>query len=108
MDPLRIDILTLDESSFSNAKPSIFSTCFLVISSIFVVSTSLPGAAAEDVEELVTDIIEDRLQSLPDIDSITSTSQQGFSQIVVSFNVEADADEKPDEGPDPLDNVVQR
>ncbi len=72
---------------------------------IFVVSTSLPGAAAEDVEELITDIIEDRLQSLPDIDSITSTSQQGFSQIVVSFNVEADADEKSMDLSERLNNI---
>lgn len=72
---------------------------------IFVVSTQLPGASAEDVEELVTDVIEDRLQGLSDIDTITSASQQGFSQIVVSFNVESDAQEKSIDVKDRIDGI---
>lgn len=60
---------------------------------IVVVSTPFPGAAAEEVEEFVTDPIEDKLLSLEDVDDITSTSSRGSSSIVVNFDVDFDVDE---------------
>jgi multidrug efflux pump subunit AcrB len=60
---------------------------------IVVVTTAFPGASAEDVEEFVTDPIEDKLLSIEDVDDITSTSSQGVSSIVVNFDVDTDVDE---------------
>lgn len=61
---------------------------------IIVVTTFLPGASAIDVEELVTNEIESKIQGLEDIDSVTSVSSQGFSQIVVNFDIDSDGREK--------------
>jgi multidrug efflux pump subunit AcrB len=60
---------------------------------IVVVTTAFPGASAEEVEEFVTDPIEDKLLSIEDVDDITSTSSQGVSSIVVNFDVDTDVDE---------------
>ncbi len=61
---------------------------------VIVVTTILPGASALDVEELVTNEIETKVQSLADIDTLTSVSSQGFSQVVVNFQSESDGREK--------------
>ncbi len=61
---------------------------------IIVVSTALPGANAVDVEELVTNEIESRVQNLPDVDTVTSTSRPGFSTVVVNFDINAVGAEK--------------
>ncbi|MEM9336386.1 MAG: efflux RND transporter permease subunit [Patescibacteria group bacterium] len=53
---------------------------------IVSVTTVFPGAAAADVEDLVTDVIEDELlQALDDVDTIDSVSSQGLSVITVHF-----------------------
>lgn len=87
---------------------------------VIVVTTALPGASALDVEELVTNPLESRIQSLADIDSLTSVSSRGFSQIVVNFKSEADGRDKladtrervdrakPDLPSDVVDPVVQQ
>lgn len=59
-----------------------------------IVSTVLPGASALDVEELVTNVLESRLQGLSDVDTIESTSSQGFSNIFIQFDVRSDGREK--------------
>jgi HAE1 family hydrophobic/amphiphilic exporter-1 len=61
---------------------------------VVVVTTVLPGASAIDVEELVTDEIESKIQGLDEIDSLTSVSSQGFSQVVVSFDVDSNSRDK--------------
>ena len=61
---------------------------------IIVISTGLPGASAQDVEELVTNEIESRVQNLVDVDTVTSTSRPGFSTVVVNFDIDADGPEK--------------
>lgn len=57
---------------------------------VAVVTSSFIGASPADVEELITDPLEDKIKSLTNIDSLTSTSRQGFSSIVVKFDVNAD------------------
>ncbi len=61
---------------------------------IAVVNTSFFGASASDVETLVTDKIEDRIESVSDIVEYTSTSRTGFSSIVVEFEQNVDIDER--------------
>jgi len=49
--------------------------------------TVFPGASARDVEQRVTDPIEDALQrSIQDIRFVSSTSREGVSNILVRFN----------------------
>ena len=61
---------------------------------IAIVSAMLPGATASDMELLVTDIIEERVEDLDDLDGYTSISSQGFSLITVSFDADSDSKEK--------------
>ncbi len=50
-----------------------------------VVTTALPGAAAEDVEKKVTDPLEEAIRTLPDIRFVSSTSRDNSSIILVRF-----------------------
>ncbi|WP_395340029.1 efflux RND transporter permease subunit [Ningiella sp. W23] len=50
-----------------------------------IVLTSFPGASAERVEALVTDVIEDELRQLFEIKEIKSTSKAGFSSLSVEL-----------------------
>ena len=50
-----------------------------------IVLTSYPGASAERVEALVSDVIEDELRQLFEIKEIKSTSKAGFSSISVEL-----------------------
>ncbi len=54
--------------------------------------TQYPGASAEDVEEKVTKILEDRLTTIPDLKDITSISKQDISVITLSFDWGTDLD----------------
>ncbi|MEM6453533.1 MAG: efflux RND transporter permease subunit [Acidobacteriota bacterium] len=50
-----------------------------------VVTTRLPGASPERIEQLVTDKIEKKAQEMPEVDSITSESRTGISIVKVNF-----------------------
>ena len=51
-----------------------------------VVAVSWPGAAPEDVEELITIPIEDEIESLDHLDMFISASQEGRSRLNVIFD----------------------
>src|ERR1700722_4641492 len=55
-----------------------------------VVTTTLPGASAEDVETLITDPIEDQISGISNVDPVSSDSVDGVSSIVVEFDDNAD------------------
>ncbi len=55
------------------------------------ITTSLPGASAEDVEKLVTEPLEDALAQVADARFVQSNSREGFSDIAMRFN---DIDER--------------
>lgn len=82
-----------------------------------VVTTVLPGASAQDVEQLVTDKIEDHVIGITGVTKVTSTSGDGVSAVTVEFEANADIDksiqllkdevdkakpELPEEAQDPL------
>lgn len=50
------------------------------------ITTVWPGAAAEDVEKQITDILEDAIRKVSDIDFVQSTSKDSLSNILVRFN----------------------
>lgn len=58
------------------------------------VGTSFIGASALDVEQLVTNPLEDALAGIDDLKSLTSTSSLGFSSIGLEFEIGADIDKK--------------
>lgn len=56
------------------------------------VLTTYPGASPEEVASEVTTPLETALQQMPEIDEITSTSSDGFSEIEVEIRFEAAPD----------------
>lgn len=73
---------------------------------IAVVSTFYAGASPSDVESLVTDKIENRLEELDNVKLITSSSKNSLSSIVVEFEAEADLDNSIRELKDKVSEVV--
>ncbi len=59
------------------------------------VATLYPGATAREVEEEVTDKIEEEIQKMSQIDNITSISRPGFSLIFVEIRPEFSVAEMP-------------
>ena len=70
-----------------------------------IVSTVYPGAAAADVEKLVTNKLEDSISSVNNIDKLTSTSQDGVSMITAQFTSNADVDKSIQDLKDAVDKV---
>ncbi len=60
---------------------------------IAVVLTTYSGAGPEEVENLVTRIVESACASVSGLDSLTSTSSEGSSMVMVQFTDETDLDE---------------
>ncbi|MDB5225279.1 MAG: family efflux pump [Candidatus Adlerbacteria bacterium] len=60
---------------------------------IAVVTASLPGASAEDMESLVTNKLEAQISGVSNIDTLTSSSGDGMSVITVQFTAQADTDQ---------------
>jgi multidrug efflux pump len=52
---------------------------------MIAVSTAYPGVAPKDVETLVTRVIEDEVNRIPEIKQLTSTSEQGYSLVIAEF-----------------------
>ena len=64
---------------------------------IFTTVAVYPGASPEDMEQLVTEPIEKKLNELDDVKKLTSTSSDGLSVIRVEFEPETDAERKYDQ-----------
>ena len=71
-----------------------------------LVTTRLPGAAPEQVESEVTDKVEEAVNTISGIDTLTSTSSEGVSQVVVSFRLEKDADVATQEVRDKVNRIL--
>ena len=50
------------------------------------ISTTLPGAAAEDMERRVTEVLEKKIRRISDIKFVSSVSREGISNILVRFH----------------------
>ncbi|NCP66815.1 efflux RND transporter permease subunit [bacterium] len=75
---------------------------------IVIVSTVWPGATAEDVENLVTDKIEQEISSIDDVAEYTSTSAAGISSVVVEFEIGTDMTENTNKVQDAVDDASQK
>lgn len=83
-------VIFLGFSSYVNMPKELFPE--IKIPTIYV-STAYPGNSPLDMENLVTRPIEKELQSINGIKTLSSTSIQDFSAIVVEFNPDVDIDE---------------
>ncbi len=72
------------------------------------VSTNNNGAAPEEMESEVTDIIEAALNTVPGVDEMRSSSSRGSSNITLTFNLEKDPDQAYQEVQQKLSGVVNR
>jgi HAE1 family hydrophobic/amphiphilic exporter-1 len=59
---------------------------------VLTVTAELEGASPEGMEEDVTDVIEEQLNSLAGVRSLRSTTYQGVAEIVVEFELGTDLD----------------
>ncbi|MDQ3129672.1 MAG: efflux RND transporter permease subunit, partial [Acidobacteriota bacterium] len=72
------------------------------------VSTSNPGAAPEQMESEITDIIEGAVNTVPGIEEMRSNSSQGRSNVTLTFNLDKDPDQAYQEIQQKLSGVVNR
>jgi len=72
------------------------------------VRTSNPGAAPEEIESEVTDIIEGALNTVPGVEEMRSSSSRGSSNVTLTFNLEKDPDQAFQEVQQKLSTIVNR
>ncbi len=72
------------------------------------VSTSNSGAAPEEIESEITDIIEGALNTVPGVEEMRSTSTRGRSNVTLTFKLEKDPDQAYQEIQQKLSTIVNR
>ena len=72
------------------------------------VRTSNPGAAPEEMENEVTDIVEAALNTVPGVEEMRSSSSRGSSNVTLTFNLEKNPDVAFQEVQQKLSSVVNR
>jgi len=72
---------------------------------IITISTPVAGAGPDLVDEQVTQPVEDAINGVPEIESVQSTSSQGFSVVVVEFDLDADTEEAESDLQAALDGI---
>ena len=73
---------------------------------IVTIQTVYPGAESSTIESQVTDKIEEALSRIGGIDSITSTSSEGVSVVMVKFFLERDINEATNDVRDKVAAVI--
>jgi HAE1 family hydrophobic/amphiphilic exporter-1 len=59
---------------------------------IVVVTTVYPGASPTEVEDNITEVLEEELSTIPGMDMVQSTSSEGFSLLILQFDMDQAAD----------------
>ena len=72
-----------------------------------LVTTTLEGAAPEEVETDITDKIEGAVNTIDGIDELRSTSSEGFSQVAIAFKLDKPADVAAQDVRDKVSNVLR-
>jgi multidrug efflux pump len=73
---------------------------------IVTVRTNYPGANADIIESQITEPLEKALNSVEDIRSVNSASNQGSSQITVEFNLDVDMERATNDVRDKVSQAV--
>ena len=76
--------------------------------SMMIVFTTYPGASPDDVNELVTKPLEDAVSTLSGLDSVSSTSSEGTSMIMLEYEYGTDMDKAYDDLKKQVDLVTNR
>ncbi|WP_251620027.1 efflux RND transporter permease subunit [Odoribacter lunatus] len=71
------------------------------------VMATYPGANASDIEENVTKILENQLNSVDDLKELTSTSYDNLAVVALEFEWEANLDEASNDVRDAVDKAMQ-
>src|SRR6478672_4691697 len=72
------------------------------------VRTTLPGAAPEEVETAVTEIIEEAVNTVEGIDELRSISGPGSSAVIATFNLSRNVDVAAQDVRDRVSAVLKR
>ena len=72
---------------------------------MLIIMANYSGAGPEDMNELVTEPIEDAVSTLEGVDSITSSSSDGSSRIMLEYDYGTDMDEAYDALKQKLDGI---
>jgi multidrug efflux pump len=75
---------------------------------VITVRTSYTGAAAEVIESQITEPLEKALNGIEGIRSISSSSNQGNSQITVEFNLDANLESAANDVRDKVGQAVRQ
>ena len=70
------------------------------------ITTTLEGAAPEEVESEITEKIEEALSSVAGLNTLSSTSSEGISVVSAEFNLEKNIDVAAQEVRDQIDRVL--
>ena len=72
------------------------------------IQTTNTGAAPQEIETEITDIIEGAVNTVPGIDEMRSSSAQGRSNITINFNLEKNPDLAAQEVRDKVSTILNR
>ncbi|OFV91928.1 MAG: hypothetical protein A3H28_08555 [Acidobacteria bacterium RIFCSPLOWO2_02_FULL_61_28] len=72
------------------------------------ITTTLPGASAEEVESEVTKPIEEVVNTIQGVDELRSVSREGVSLVVVSFVLERDSEEATQDVRDKISTILRQ
>jgi len=70
------------------------------------VETTLEGASPSTVETEITDVLEEEVVSTSGIETLTSVSSEGYSQVYIEFGLEEDVDVKAQDIRDKVNRAV--
>ncbi len=76
-----------------------------VESNMIMINTMYSGASPEDIEEMITEPLEDAISGLDDLTGYSSTSASGYSMIRMEFEYGIDMDDTLDEVNKAVDDV---
>ena len=74
---------------------------------IITVATVNPGAAPQEIETEITDRIEGAVNTVSGIDELRSTSVEGLSQVIISFDLDKDVDVAAQEVRDKIEPILR-
>jgi len=72
------------------------------------ISTEYENASPEEVEELITRLIEEAMSAVPGVEEVTSVSAEGRSSVRVTFTWGTDLDNAANDIRDRLDRILER
>jgi len=73
---------------------------------VVVVTTTLTGASVEEMETSVTKLVEEAVNTISGIDELRSTTKEGYSQVVVQFQLHVNGDIAAQEVRDKVATIV--